>query len=131
MIKVISIFCAALLLALLSPVKATPLTFEFSGHVTQVPLHEIFGDISSEDAMQGGVSFDTSVTDLVPTDLTTGSYNFSAAFGMTITIGAHDFAAYGLLNIGILNRFVDQFTVLATSASHDLALELSTQWTSG
>jgi hypothetical protein len=127
----LSVCCLASLLAFLNPAKAAPVTFEFSGHVTQVPLDEIFGDINSGDTMQGSVSFDTSATDLIPADPTTGSYNFSAPFGMTVTIGSHDFAANGFLNVGILNSFVDQFTVLATSTSGDLTLELFLQDNNG
>jgi hypothetical protein len=122
--KALMICCAALLLVILNQAKAVPITFNFSGHATQIPVDEIFGDINSGDTMHASVSFDNSVADLLPADPTTGSYNFRAPFGMTISIGAHDFAAFGSLNIGIVNGFVDQFTVLATSASGDLTLEL-------
>jgi hypothetical protein len=47
-----------------------------------------------------------------------------APFGMTVTIGVHNFSTSGLLNIGILDSFVDQYTVLAVSSAGDLTLEL-------
>jgi hypothetical protein len=49
---------------------------------------------------------------------TSGSYiSTGPAFGMTVSIGAGavTFSESGFLNIGILNSFVDQCTVLASS----------------
>jgi hypothetical protein len=112
------------LFLLLGSVEAAPVSFQFSGKLTQVPLDEVFGDIAPGDAIQANVNFDSSATDLVPVDPATGSYAFSAPFGMIVMIGTHDFTASGFLNIGILNSFVDQYTVLATSSSGDLTLEL-------
>ena len=43
---------------------------------------------------------------------------------MTVTIGVHNFSTSGLLNIGILDSFVNQYTVLAVSRAGDLTLEL-------
>jgi hypothetical protein len=123
--------CVACFFALLSSANADIVTFQFSGNVTQVPLDEVFGDIAPGDPIRGSYRFDTSATDLIPADLATGSFTFAAPFGMTATIGAHDFNAFGSLNIGILNSFVDQYTVLALSSSGDLSLELFLQDNTG
>ena len=113
------------------PAKADVVTFDFAGVVTQVPVDEAFGDLAASDPIQGSFRFDTSASDLIPMDPATGSYSFSTPFGMTAAVGAHEFDALGSLNIGILNSFVDQYSVLATSASGDLTLELLLQDNTG
>jgi hypothetical protein len=124
-VKRISIACCTMLPILLAhPVHADPVTFQFSGLVTQVPVDEVFGDIAFGDTFDATLSFDSTATDLVPDDPTIGSYAFSSPFGMSVDIGKHNFEASGSLNIGILNSFVDQYTVLATSQTGDLDLEL-------
>ena len=124
--------CTALLfIVLLGSAHAAPLLFQFSGTVTQVPLDGVFGDIGVGDAIRGSYTFDTSAVDLVPADPATGSYTSNAPFGMTVTIGTHDFATSGSLNIGILNSFVDQYTVLGTSATGDVTIELFLQDNTG
>ena len=115
---------------LLGRSDAAVLNFQFTGTVTQVPLDEVFGDIASGDEIQGGFSFDTSATDLIPADPATGSYQFGAPFEMAFTVGTHQFTAE-LRNIGVLNSFIDQFSVLGTSASGDLSLELFLQDNTG
>lgn len=129
MIKTLT--CMAFLLVLFRPAGATPITFQFSGHVTQVPLDEMFGDIAAGDLMHASLHFDTSASDLIPGDPATGSYSFSAPFGIDFTIDSHVFSASGSLNIGVVNSFVDQFTVLGTSAAGDLSLELFLQDNTG
>jgi hypothetical protein len=123
--------CVISLFVLLSSANAAVLTFQFSGNVTQVPLDEVFGDLNPGDLIQGTFSFDTSATDAVPADPSIGSYTSSAPLGMDVTIGTHNFKTSGGLNIGILNGVVDQYTVLATSASGDLTLELFLQDNTG
>jgi hypothetical protein len=91
----------------------------------------VFGDVSFGDGLQGSFSFDTSAADLIPGDATSGSYSFGSPLGMHVSIGTHEFDASGSLNIGILNSFVDQFTVLATSADGALTLELFLQDNTG
>jgi len=125
-----TISCVASLFALLSSANADIVTFQFSGNVTQVPLDDVFGDIAFGDAIRGSYFFDTAAIDLVP-DPAIGSFTFSAPFGMAATIGVHDFRAFGSLNIGILNSFVDQYTVLARNASGDLTMELFLQDNTG
>jgi len=130
-IRILPIFCIALLSALLTSANAAPITFQFSGSVAQVPLDEVFGDIAVGDAIQGSYTFDSSAADLIPADPAAGSYTFAAPFGMNVSVGAHNFATSGSLNIGIVNSFVDQYTVLATSPSGDLTLELFLQDNTG
>jgi hypothetical protein len=131
MARIGKLCCVACFFILLSSANASTIIFSFSGNVTQVPFDEAFGDIAFGDAIQGSLSFDSSAVDLVPADPAVGSYSFSSPFGMTLTIGAHNFITSGSLNIGILNSFVDQFTVLATSALGDLTLELFLQDNTG
>jgi hypothetical protein len=115
------------LLALLSSANAAVLTFQLSGNVTQVPLDDVFGDIAVGETIHGSYTFDTSAADLAPADSATGIFTWGAPFGMTVTIGTHDFTTSGLLNVGILNSFVDQYTVLGLSAASDVTLELFLQ----
>jgi len=111
---------------------AAPLTFQFSGTLTQVPIDELYGDIAAVSAISGSFTFDTAAADLVPGDPATGSYTSSGPpFGMTVSLGGHVFTAQDSLNIGVLNSFVDQYTVLAVGAGGNLTLELFLQDNSG
>lgn len=121
------IYCVVSLFLLISSANAAILSFQFSGNVTQVPLDDVFGDIAVGDTIRGSYSFDTSAVDLLPADATIGSFTWAAPFGMTVAVGTHNFRTSGSLNIGILDSFVDQYTVLALSATGDLALELLLQ----
>jgi hypothetical protein len=76
--------------------QADPITFQFSGNVTDVADGGI--GITSSDAILGTFNFDPSTADLVPDDPTTGVYQFSAPFGMDVVAGGHDFSADGLLS---------------------------------
>jgi hypothetical protein len=125
------ISCVFGLFALLKPAHGAVLTFEFSGGVTQVPLDDIFGDIAVGGLIRGTYSFDPSAVDQAPADPSTGSFTWSAPFGMSVAIGAHHFNTSGLLSIGIFNSFVDQYTVLAVSGTGDVALELFLQDNTG
>ena len=111
--------------------KGDPVSLQFTGSVTQVPLDEVFGDINEGDAIVGSFSYDTSAADLIPLDPLTGSYTFNAPFGMSVSIGTHSFSTSGSLNIGILNGFVTQYSVLATSETGDLTFEILLQNNSG
>jgi hypothetical protein len=95
---------------------ATPITFNFTGTVTQVPIDDIGTGISPLDAIVGSFTFDSGAVDAIAAP-TSGSYTSTgAAFAMTATIGALTFAESGALNVGILNSFVDQYTVHASSS---------------
>jgi hypothetical protein len=116
---------------LFSAMSASPLSLQFSGNVTQIPVDEIFGDITAGELIRGSFSFDPAAVDLVPTDPATGVYASSSPFGTTVTIGSHEFTTSGSITIGILNSFVDQYTVFAASPSNDLTLELFFQDNTG
>ena len=115
--------CIAFLFIVAGPAHADTVTFNFSGNVTQVS-DQVFGDIAFGDAFQGTLSFDSSATDLIPEDPSIGSYAFSSPFGMTLTIGSHDFEATGSLDIEVVNSFVDQYTALATDQAGGLLMDL-------
>jgi hypothetical protein len=123
--------CLVCLLVIPGAVNASTITLQFAGNVTQVPLDEVFGDLTVGQQIQGSFSFDSSAVDLAPADPATGIYASSAPFGMDVTIGTHEFTTSGSLTIGILNSFVDQDTVFANSASNDLTLELFFQDNTG
>jgi hypothetical protein len=118
------------LLLLACGANANTTFFQFTGTVTQVPIDDIFGDITFQDPISGSFSFDSSALDLVASP-TTGSYDFTAPFGTDVQVGSHAFGAAGFLNISILNSFVDQYTVLAESSSGDLSLDLNLQDSTG
>jgi hypothetical protein len=106
--------CACVLLGLLTFASAAPITVQFTGAVTQVPIDDVYGDIAFGSLMQGSYIFDSTAVDLIPGDPATGSYtSFGAPFGMSVSLAGHSFSALDSLNIGIFNSFVDQYTVFA------------------
>lgn len=131
MASIVRVLCLFCLFGLFSMLSAAPLSLQFSANVTQVPVDDAFGDITVGELIRGSFSFDPAALDLVPADPATGVYASTSPFGMTVTIGSHDFTTSGSITIGILNSFVDQYTVLATSASNDLTLELFFQDNTG
>jgi PEP-CTERM motif-containing protein len=95
---------------------AAPVTFNFTGTVTQVPIDDIGTGVNPLDAIVGSFTFDSGAADAIPLP-TSGSYTSTGApFGMTATIGGVTFSEFGVLNVGILNSFVDQYTVHASSS---------------
>lgn len=124
MASILRIYCLVCLFGLFSAVSASPLSLQFSGNVTQIPVDDIFGDITVGESIGGSFSFDSAAVDLIPADPATGVYASSSPFGMTVTIGSHEFTTSGSITIGILNSFVDQYTIFASSPSNDLTLEL-------
>ena len=101
---------------------ADTVTFQFSGNVTDVQ-DEVFG-IMSGSSIQGTFSFDSAAADLVPDDPSTGIYNFSAPFGLDVTIGPHDFDATGSLSIGVRDGVADIYAVSALSDNGNLDMQL-------
>jgi hypothetical protein len=129
--KILNVYCVATLFFLLRSANASIVTFDFSGTVSQVPVDEVFGDIADGTVFSGSFSFDTSTPDLLPGDPATGSFIVSLPAEMTVLIGTHMFSASDSLNIGVLNSFVDQYSVLASGLSGDLTMELFLQDNSG
>lgn len=130
MIRPLRVFCIGLFFTLLSSLDAEVLTFQFTGSVTGVPMDELFGDIAVGDEINGRYSFDTSAVDLLPLNPALGRYTFSAPFGMTVTIGAHQFSTSGSMDIGVEDIVVnnpflgDQYSVFAVSAANDLTMAM-------
>ncbi|HTR35601.1 MAG TPA: hypothetical protein VMH80_06850 [Bryobacteraceae bacterium] len=105
------------------------ITFDFAGVVTQVSIDDLSTGIQPGAAIAGTFTFDSTAPDLIPAP-SSGSYlSTGPAFGMTVSIDGLTFSESGSLNIGILNSFVDQYTVTASSAM--LSLELFFQDNSG
>jgi hypothetical protein len=128
---IVKVFCVTALFLLARSASASVVTFDFFGTVSQVPVDDVFGDIADGTAFSGTFSFDTSTPDLLPGDPSTGSYSIGAPADMTVQIGSHMFNASDSLFIGVLNSFVDQYSVLAGGLFGDLTLELFLQDSSG
>ena len=125
-----------LLTALLSGALLVPwlahadvITFNFTGTVTQVPVDDLATGIQPGDALAGTFTFDPATPDLIPSPLSGSYLSTGPAFGMTLSIDGLTFSQFGSLDIGILDSFVDQYTVTASSAL--LSLELFLQDNSG
>jgi hypothetical protein len=111
--------------------RAGPITFNFTGTVSQVPIDDFATGIQFGDSITGSFTFDSAAVDAIAAS-TAGSYTSTGpAFGITAAIGpsALLFLAPGSMNIGILNTFVDQYTGHASSAT--LVLDLFFQDNSG
>ena len=121
-----------LLVVMVLACGAAPITFNFTGTVTQVPIDDLYGDITFGDAVQISLTFEGTATDQIPGDPATASYvSLGAPYGMTVTFPTHVFTASDSLQIGIMNGAVDQYTVLATGPLGSLTLELFLQDNSG
>lgn len=101
---------------------ADPITFDFTGTVTQVPIDDLATGIQSGDAFNGSFTFDSSALDAIAAPTSASYTSNGAVFGMTVSVGAVMFSESGFLNIGLLNTFVDQYTVLASSPGLTLDL---------
>jgi hypothetical protein len=116
-----ALFCAT--------ASAGPITFEFTGTVSQVPVDEVFGDIVPDDAIIGNFTFDSASLDLVPGDPAVGSYQAPAGSPYTFnaSIAGHSFSASDFLGVGIFNASVDQYSVLAKNNLLSETLEIFLQ----
>jgi hypothetical protein len=122
---------AGLLLAvfcLSTTARAAPVTFEFTGSVTQVPVDEVFGDVVVGSAIIGFYTFDSQALDGAPADSSTGSYTmFGLPYVFSVNVGGHNFSTSDFLNVSVFNFFVDQYTVFAQETGGDLSLEIFLQ----
>jgi hypothetical protein len=111
--------CAGLAAA--CAVHAAPVTFSFTGSVTDDPYG--LGFVS----FVGSYTFESAALDAAPA-ASTGSYDSSGAgFGIAVDFdgGAATASVLGTLNIGIANDFagpVDQYTVTGLSGTVELGL---------
>jgi hypothetical protein len=105
-------------------------TFQFTGVVTQVPIDDLYGDISFGNAITGSYSFNSLAADGAPADATTGSYtSLGIPYVFNASFAGHVFSVTDYLNIGVFNSVVDQYTVFALNPT--LTLEIFLQDNSG
>ena len=112
-----SLAAAALLCAgWAAPCAAAPLTYSFTGSVTQatfLPNDPFAGAIAIGTAFSGSYTFESTATDDIPFP-SNGSYtSFGVPYEFTATIGGFTFATSDVLNIGVGNGAADQYSVLA------------------
>ena len=130
------IFFAALIaagaLAYASPTSAAPVTFDFSGTVTQLstdPDDPFNGTVGFGTAFFGSYVFESTAPDAIA-GAGSGSYTSPAGspYGLSVTIGVSNKAATSdFLNIGVVNGATDFYTVLACeggSGCPNLLIEL-------
>jgi hypothetical protein len=123
--------CAVVALVLggaVPPGLAAPLTFDFTGTVTQVPVLDpsdpFGGTIHFQTPFTGSYTFEATTPDSLA-DPQTGVYSMAAApFGLTVTMGGHPFSAGDSLSIVVFDGPPDQYGVLAHGAGGDLTIEL-------
>ena len=99
--------------------QATPITFSFTGTVTQLvtdPEDPFGGTIGFGTTFTGSYTFESTTPDAAP-GTETGSYSMAGgALGGGVVIGGHAFNTGDFLSIGIADDFlgtVDQYSVLA------------------
>jgi len=99
-----------------APCVAAPITFDFTGSVTQAtfdPNDPFAGAISFGTAFSGSYTFESTATDNIPFP-SNGSYtSFGAPYLFTVTIGAFTFSTSDVLNVSTGDGPTDQYSVLA------------------
>jgi hypothetical protein len=101
-----------------SPCLAAPVTFEFTGTVTQFnsdPADPFFGgNVKFGTPFFGAYTFDSAAADAIP-DAGSGSYTSpanTAPFQWSFAAGPSGIAVAGPINIGVVNGAADAFTML-------------------
>lgn len=116
--------------------EAAPITFGFTGAVTQTtfdPDDPFDGGIDVDTAITGSYTFESTAADVIPGASTAGYVSpVGAAYRFAVTIGGHAFSTSDFLSIGLANNVagVDQYTVLACAGGAScpgLMLELFLQ----
>jgi hypothetical protein len=106
--------------------SSAPITFNFTGSITSVPIDNVFGDVGFGTVLSGSFTFDSATADGAPADPTTGSYSHvGAPYLFTVDIGGHVFTADQFFNVAVLNAFVDQYS--AFGLAQNLSLEILLQ----
>jgi hypothetical protein len=99
-----------------APCAAAPVTFSFTGSVTEttfVPNDPFAGAIGIGAAFSGSYTFDTTAADSNPFP-TNGSYMwFGAPYQFTATIGGFTFSTSDVLSVNVANGAADQYSALA------------------
>ena len=97
---------------------ASPITFSFTGTVTDVPVNETTAIVNPGDAIVGTYTFESTAADSAAGSQE-GSYTSppGAPYGLAVTVGGNGFGTSDFLNIGVANFAVggDFYTVLACS----------------
>lgn len=111
-----------------SPAQATPITFGFTGSVTQVPADDPGGGIAFGSAISGQYTFDSAALDGIANPAQATYLSSGPGFGLSVQIGANSYAVSGSLNVNVSNDVLgaDQYGVLAddfTALSISLFLE--------
>jgi hypothetical protein len=115
----------AALLACAGVSRAAPITFQYTGTVAFVSVDDIYGDIAFGDVFEVAYTFDSTATDLIPGDPATASYLSSGVpFSMTVLLAGHTFTAADSVSIGVVNSFVDQYTVTGFGSGGNLTMEI-------
>jgi hypothetical protein len=110
--------------------RAVPLTFQYLGSITQVPIDDLYGDIPDGSPVQFSYTFDSAALDQIPDGSSASYVSSGMPFMMTLTLPGHIFSADSV-QIGVFNSLVDQYTVYATGAGGNLTIELFLQDNSG
>lgn len=99
-----------------APCAAAPITFGFTGSVTQTtfdPNDPFGGAITVGTAFSGSYTFESTAADANPF-ASNGSYmTFGAPYLFSVTIGTFNFATSDAVSIGTGNGATDQYSVLA------------------
>jgi hypothetical protein len=113
-------FCIALLsFVLASAAHASPVTYSFTGTVTDDP----YGLSSPGAAIAGSFVFDSSAVDAIASPSTGSFLSSGAAYGFNVDVGGHLYAVAGGVVVNTANDIgVDQYGVVAQDSSLDLEL---------
>ena len=119
----------ALICASVAPVQASPITFAFTGSVTQNPLFDpadpFGGSIALGTLFSGSFVFESTTPD---GDLSPNGGSYTSPGGiLSLTIGGNPFTASDVLNIGVGNDFggTDFYTAFAQRTSGPDPFDLS------
>jgi hypothetical protein len=88
-------------------VEAVPVTFNFTGTVTQSnfdPSDPFAGTIAPNTSFSGSYTFDSTVLDSIPLDLQNASYQHAGPpYGANVTIGGNPFSTNDSLAVNVTN----------------------------
>ena len=101
-----------------SAAGAAPLTFDFSGSVTDDP----FGTSHFGAPISGSFSFDSAALDLIAGAATGGYLSEGADFGFAAMVDGVAYGAAGSLFVGVVDAGSDQYTVTAEGGATTLEL---------
>jgi hypothetical protein len=105
----------ALVMACVSLAQATPITFGFTGSVTQVPADDPGGGIGIGTSFTGQYTFDSAAVDGIPDPSQASYLSTGPGFGLSVQIGSINYGVSGALSVNVSNDVggIDQYGVLA------------------